>query len=240
MGSCRYRLVAILVLLLCAGACGRIWNERPTNYQTIVADPNHDRCKAARENERAGKLLQKCKWEEAEEALQQALIADVGYGPAHNNLGKIYHAQGKFYLAAWEFEYASKLMPDRPEPVNNLGLVYEAVDRYDRAIEFYTMAYQMAPQCPEYIGNLARARLKKEGHSAEIGQLLSDLLLFETRPEWVGWAREQLALAGPPKTEVLQSSFPAQDPPGSAEVVAPGIIYRSDLPAAAEAPAQPY
>jgi hypothetical protein len=35
-------------------------------------------------------------------------------GPAHNNLGIVYYRQKKYYLAAWEFQYAAKLMAYSP------------------------------------------------------------------------------------------------------------------------------
>ncbi|NQU23852.1 MAG: tetratricopeptide repeat protein [Candidatus Nealsonbacteria bacterium] len=208
------RLVAILAILPCADGCAPFSSQRQANYQTVAADPNRDPDKAARLNERAGKLLQKSKWNEAEEALQMALIADVGYGPAHNNLGKIRYARGDYYLAAWEFEYAVKLMPDRAEPISNLGMVYEAVDRFDRAIESYTLALQMAPQNPVCIGNLARVRLKRDENDLAARDLLRDLVLYDTRPEWVQWAREWLALARSPEPAVPVS--PEFIPPGPA------------------------
>jgi hypothetical protein len=31
-------------------------------------------------------------------------------GPAHNNLGIVYYRRKKYYLAAWEFQYAARLM----------------------------------------------------------------------------------------------------------------------------------
>jgi hypothetical protein len=34
-------------------------------------------------------------------------------------------------------------------------------------------------------------KLNREGDADMIGQLLSELLLYNTRPDWVGWARER-------------------------------------------------
>ena len=62
---------------------------------------------------------------EAERLFREAVDVDVAFGPAHNNLGKVYFELEKMYLAAWEFEYAIKLMPHHPGPRNNLGLVLE-------------------------------------------------------------------------------------------------------------------
>ena len=125
------------------------------------------------------------------------------YGPAHNNLGRIYYEQGKYYLAAWEFEYAIQdKCPTGPSPTTTLGMVYEAVDRIDQAIEQYQKAHRMAPQNPEFLGNLARATLKKDEHSPDARDLLSDLLVYDSRPNWTRWARETLAVGKlPPATK---------------------------------------
>ncbi|HET6880136.1 MAG TPA: tetratricopeptide repeat protein [Pirellulales bacterium] len=175
------------------------WRSRAhLDYRTIQADPHHDSELAKTENQRAITLLEKGKMDKAEQALQQALIADVTYGPAHNNLGKIYFSQGKYYLAAWEFEYAAKLMPHRVECQNNIGLVYEAVGKLDEAVDVYTSAYQMNDKNPVIIGNLARARVRRGDCDPAIQQLLADLRLYDDRPDWVAWANERLALGPPP------------------------------------------
>ena len=161
------------------------------------------------------------------------------YGPAHNNLGSVYLRQGKLYLAAWEFEYAAKLMPERPEPNYNLGMVYEQAEQLDQAIDYYSKACQMAPRNPQFIGNLARALLKKSDIAPEAPALLSDLILYDTRPEWVCWAKERLALGKFPKPESAPSVSPPATPPvsppapppaatGGMEVLPPGAIIITD------------
>ena len=139
-------------------------------------------------------LLEQGKLDEAEAKFKEALTADVMYGPAHNNLGKVYYLQKRYYLAAWEFEYAMKLMPYLPEPKNNLGLVFESVDQLDKAVSYYQEAIKMEPENPEVIGNLVRAQLQRDDRDDGVGQLLSELVRIDTCPEWVDWAREKLAL----------------------------------------------
>ena len=106
-------------------------------------------------------LISNCYIAEAEQCLHQSLLADVSFGPAHNTLGKLYFDQKKFYLAAWEFEYAMKTMPNRAEPVNNLGLVYEMVEQTDEAVVHYQKAVDLEPGNPQYVGNLIRARIRR-------------------------------------------------------------------------------
>ena len=154
-------ILAVLALMAVMAGCSLIGNHAKLDYRTAPPDPNHDTEAAKKLNDTALKQLEKDKPEKAEQSLQKALIADVNYGPAHNNLGRLYYCQEKHYLAAWEFEYAIKLMPDRPEPHNNLGLVYEAVGKFNEAIEAYECARKLQPDNPEFLGNLARARIRR-------------------------------------------------------------------------------
>jgi len=222
----RTPFLAFLLALAVFTPCGCLapWREQGPGYATVAAQPLRGEAKALAETERAARLARRGRWDQAEQALQNALIADVTYGPAHNNLGKLYYSQGKFYLAAWEFEYASKLMPDRPEPHNNLGMVYEAVDRLDQAIASYCMAHSMAPQNPVFIGNLARVRLKQDEHDPQARALLSDLLLYDTRPDWVAWAREQLAVAKLPARPSKPGDAQPFGAPDPVEEIPPGDV----------------
>jgi Flp pilus assembly protein TadD len=168
-------------------------STRPAEYRTIPQEAGGDATVASQENARAAEYIDQGKLGDAESALKKALTADVMHGPAHNNLGKVYFQQGKFYLAAWEFQYAAKLMPNRPEPLNNLGLVFEAVGKLDDAVTNYSKALATEPDNAEFIGNAARARLRRGDRDEQVKNLLSDLVLKDTRPEWVAWAREKLA-----------------------------------------------
>ncbi len=119
-------------------------------------------------------------------------MADVTYGPAHNTLGMLYLKQHKLYLAAWEFEYANKQMPERFEPLYNLALVYEAADKLDRAIEYASMAFSIAPRNADVMETLIRTRLRNGESIEEVRPLVKEVLFYETRPSWVCWAKEQL------------------------------------------------
>jgi len=208
------RIAALLLLLpaLFAPGCSRWRSRTHLDYRTIQADPNHDSEQARAENQRAIELLEKGKIDKAEQALRKALIADVTYGPAHNNLGKLYFGQGKFYLAAWEFEYAAKLMPQRAECHNNLGLVYETVGKLDEAVDSYTLAYGIDGKNAVIIGNLARARVRRGDEDPVVRQLLADLRLYDTRPAWLRWANERLALGTLPGSQApLQMTNGAEE-----------------------------
>jgi Flp pilus assembly protein TadD len=190
-------------LALAGGAGGgcasgnRSRDASKSGYETLGAEPQRQTDSAQLDNARAVELMNQGKYDEAESVLKSALTADVMHGPAHNNLGKVYYHQGRLYLAAWEFQYAAKLMPHQPEPLNNLGLVFEAAGKLDDAVTSYGKAMSFEPDNPQFIGNLARARVRRgEGDDADVRELLSKLVMRDTRPDWVEWARRRLATTG--------------------------------------------
>lgn len=199
-----------LALLGCAAAslagCSYIGckDKGPVKYETVEASGRHDTKTACKRHAAALAIInsEKCqeKLDKAEKLLNEALVADVGYGPAHNSLGMVYYLQGKLYLAAWEFEYASKLMPDYAQPYNNLGLVYERAGKYDEAVSYYSMALSRQADDPQVLGNLVRTRLTKGEKGNDLKAMISDLALSHPDPGWRQWARDEAALgkfAGP-------------------------------------------
>ncbi|MEO1527966.1 MAG: hypothetical protein AAFX06_21240 [Planctomycetota bacterium] len=126
----------------------------------------------------------------AETLFRQALEHDVNFGPAHNNLGHIYLARHQLYLAAWEFEYASRLMPELAEPIINQGLAYETAEQLGQALAFYQVAHERFPTHPIAIASLVRTHIKMNGPSEAIGALLDQLILHDSRQNWIEWAKE--------------------------------------------------
>jgi len=201
-------LLAILTLILLV-ACSSS-PSRKAGYHTVAVDPNRNTELAIRENEAGLKAMAAGKLDAAEKHFKATMDADVMYGPGHNNLGKLYYRQDKLYLAAWEFEYAAKLMPGRPEPRNNLGLVFERAGKLNDAIEAYSKARELAPDDVGILENLARAKFRRGDRDDLMREVLSELVLKGTRPEWTTWAREKLALLGGPIT--LPQSPPTLTP----------------------------
>jgi tetratricopeptide (TPR) repeat protein len=227
-------LLALGTSGLCAAGCSPFGKREVRSYTTVVADAQHDAAQARVACDRAAKHFQKGNLAKAEADLQEALIADVSFAPAHNNLGHVYFQQGRLYLAAWEFEYARRLLPGSAEVNNNLGMVYEAAEQLPRAVEYYRMALSMDEGNPEYVGNLARALVRTEPDSPEIRPLLQCLAFNDSRPEWVVWAKDQLNL------EYL--SVPAGAPMVSPRVP-PGATLPEEVstpPAGVELPPPPH
>lgn len=195
----------VLCILLIAGLmAGCQLNNGPSGrgYQTTGADPSRDTETARIRTAAASKLIKSGRLEEAERELRAALAADLFFGPAHNNLGTVYFRQKRFYQAAWEYQYAAKLMPNKAEPLYNLGLVMEAVGKLSDAVKCYEDAVQADPDYLEGVGGLARAYIRSGRRDAKTRDLLSQILLRDTRPEWLAWAREQTTMSGQPAADV--------------------------------------
>src|SRR4051812_2802818 len=193
----QFRSSSFLLLFALAAAgllgCSQHPKTDPSAYETIGKDPRRDAEFARQENARAVALMDAGEYDKAEAALKSALAADVMCGPAHNNLGKIYYRQKKLYVAAWEFQYAMKLMPNQAEPPNNLGLVFEAAGKLDDATESYGKAIALEPENVAAMGNLARARVRRGDRDETVRGLLQKLIERDDRADWLAWERLTLA-----------------------------------------------
>lgn len=188
-------LICSMMILMsgCAASPGR---DGPQQRVRVDADAQRDTDRARHLNARAITLIDQGELEEAKRVLREAIEADVMFGPARNNLGKLYFDENRLYEAAWEFEYAVRTMPHHIEPKNNLALVLERARRLDEAVGYYREALKIEPDNVEVLGNLLRTRLDRGDRGEEVRTQLKDLILKDTRPQWVDWARQQLALIG--------------------------------------------
>ena len=192
-------LLPLVALCAVALACTPPAKEiQKTPYKTLGTDSSRNTQKAAECNARAVELLKDNQVDAAEKELTEALTADVFFGPAHNNLGTVYYRQKKYYLCAWEFQYAAKLMPNKAEPKGNLGMVFEAVGKTAEATKYYEEALTIEPDDIETAANLARVLIAANRKDDRTRKLLDEIVMKDTRPQWVSWAKERLAIMGKP------------------------------------------
>jgi hypothetical protein len=162
---------------------------------------------------------------------EQALAVDPGLGTAHNNLGLVRYYQRRLVPAAEHFDRAIQLLPGDPRPINNLGLTLEAGGRVMEAVDLYAEASELEPDNPLYLGNWLRARVRLGEHSEELIAQLEQLAFTETRPDWLSWTDEQLAVhrnpmldRGPAPTSQLNSKARARARASASEVEADGSL----------------
>lgn len=179
------------IFLLSAPGCRLVeWDSNSLHSTIATHEISH---KAIYHNNKGLKYLSQGKTGKAETHFLKALDYDPAFAAAHNNLGNMYLSRRDLYQAAWEFQRASELEPNSIEPLINLGLLHDEADRLEEAEEFYLQALQVDPRSAIALGNLARVRVKQESDPIEIQSMLRDLVLMDTRPEWVDWAQELLA-----------------------------------------------
>ena len=140
------------------------------------------------------KLFDHGKIQAASDEFQRAISFEQENGSAHNNLGLIYLQQRKLSDAAKEFELATQFLTSDPTPWNNLGMTLEAAGRGLESIEYYQHAYELAPEKPQYLGNLVRTRIRQGENDETVIAQLKELLFIETRPDWIAWIHDQLAI----------------------------------------------
>lgn len=186
-------LIGMQFCLLTLCGCSRFRKSSEGRYETIGSVPVAQAEQAKKLNADALKAARKGNWEKAEQLLKEALESEVNYAPAHNNLGQIYLRRHQLYLAAWEFEFAINLMPDRVEPYINLGLVYETAGQLDKAAEAYESALQRASDSREAISCCARVAVKQDNDPGRTAWLLQQVVMHDDRQEWVRWAQDLVA-----------------------------------------------
>ena len=196
------RLLSLVFVALIATGCTTTagTGDDAEPYRTIRVEPGRNTDEARRQNQIGLDHLERGDLIKASDAFGKALAADVEYGPAHNNLGKVYFKQADWYKAAWEFEYARKLMPKHAEPCNNLALVLEQAGELDRAVILYREATVLDGSI-EYRGNLTRALIRRGERTDEVRNLLQQIIQEDSRTDWVMWARQQHATMGGGKNQ---------------------------------------
>lgn len=182
-------MLAIGLALAASPGCTSSSSTSPYGTQSAEArDPR----KADELNAKATDLIDRDP-HEAEALLREALTADIYHGPAHNNLGTLYLAQGKLYEAASEFEWARKLLPGHPDPRMNLALTLESAGRTDEALATYETALEVYPQHLPSMQALARLRVRSGQVDGRTKELLQEVAFKSEDTGWRDWARIQLA-----------------------------------------------
>ena len=113
-----FKLIQRCTIFLCTILMWSVAGCSSTGHNTeivSIVDARADRPAAVNTNGKGVEALRDGDMEQAEQLFTEAIRHDIAYAPAHNNLGALYLMTDRYYLAAWEFEYAAKLRDEITE-----------------------------------------------------------------------------------------------------------------------------
>jgi tetratricopeptide (TPR) repeat protein len=97
------------------------------------------------------------RYQDAIEAIKQAIRIEPDLAEAHYDLGVAYGKLGRWQDAVEAYKQAIRIKPNYAEAHNNLGNVYPRLGRYQDAIEAYKQAIRIKPDLAEAHYNLGVA-----------------------------------------------------------------------------------
>jgi tetratricopeptide (TPR) repeat protein len=227
-----YRSILYLICCSVVTGCSTVPLADSLDWYTISGENETASRSARRHNALGIKWMNHGKLSKAETHFQKAIELSPRYAAPRNNLGNLLFARQELYLAAWQFERAAELDVYASEPLVNLGLVYEQARQLQRAEECYRRAIEISPYSPVIVGNLARILVRLDGDPAEIRPLLEQLLLIDTRPDWLDWADRLMATRyqGVEVGLLDWSSTTSSSPPLIEEIPSGGAYMQDSLP----------
>jgi tetratricopeptide (TPR) repeat protein len=187
----RWTKQILSALTLCVAGCAAI---RDSGCDEILSASGDSNLQSRIQHSKGVHLVEKGKIAHAASAFERAIALDQTNGSAHNNLGLVHYQQRQLSKAAAEFDVAIQLMPDNPTPLNNLGMTLEAAGRGFEAVDYYHQAHELDPENPLYLGNFVRTRIRLGDNDESLIAQLRELRFIETRPDWVVWIDDQLAI----------------------------------------------
>ena len=139
---------------------GRLAEAERLYRQVCAADPRH-----AGSFHRLGVVAHQLGRPDAVDLLKRAVTLKPGLAEAHNDLGNVLGAQGKFVQAAAAFEQAAVLKPDFADAHYNRGLALGNLGRFGDAAECFQRALALNPQSAlahVHLGHALRAQARRE------------------------------------------------------------------------------
>jgi tetratricopeptide (TPR) repeat protein len=105
-------------------------------------------------------------WRDSESLWTHTLACTSGNSIAHNNLGNVFHDQGRMDEAIAQYQRALEIKPDDDEVHYNLGNVFLQLGRMDEAIAHYQKALAINPNYAKAHNNLGTA-FRQQGRLEE-------------------------------------------------------------------------
>ncbi len=184
----------LLVIPLCLSYCG-CQDPRKTATEELRRELAARRtskihsmalCRKGLDAQEQGELTR------ARRHFQEAVKQDDRNARAWTALGILNFEQNDLQAASLAFHRASRLEPNRYEPLFNLGVLLESAGKQSLAIRKYEAALECAPGQVEVMENLARCYIQAGIKRQEVRHLLTMALKSEQRVEWILWIEQRL------------------------------------------------
>jgi protein O-GlcNAc transferase len=146
---------------------GRLVEAERLYREVCAADPNH-----GESFHRLGVVAHQLGRPDAAEFLARAVALKPDIAEAHNDLGVVLGARGRFAEAAASFARAVALRPDYAEAHNNLGAALRRLGKTDEAVPHYERVAALMPNAFGAHNNLANALM-------ELGRLEAALAHYD-------------------------------------------------------------
>jgi protein O-GlcNAc transferase len=146
---------------------GRLAEAERLYRQVVSANPNH-----VAALHRLGVVAHQLGRPDAPDLLARAVALKPDAAEAHNDLGVVLGARGRFAEAAAAFERAAALRPDYAEAHNNLAGALRRLGKTEQAVAHYERVAALAPNAAGAHNNLANALM-------ELGRLDAALTHFD-------------------------------------------------------------
>lgn len=130
-------------------------------------------------------------WKDSFSLFSRALAVTSGNYIMHNNLGNVFHKEGRLNDAIGQFQQALAIEPDNPEANNNLGNVLSDQGKLDDAARYYRRALKSAEGSSAVYYNLA-VTLSSQGRFSQAAEYCR--MVLDIEPDNIK-ARYRLAVA---------------------------------------------
>jgi tetratricopeptide (TPR) repeat protein len=165
-------VVAVLVLGGAAYARNNVWTDGISLWGDVVRKSSN---KARGYNNLGLRYSEREMPERAKEQFKKAISLYPEFSLAHNNIARIYIAEGDVETGLEHLQAAVRINPDYYKAHYNLGNLYMDMGRYKKAIGHLEAAVRLNPDYAEAYNNLGFALMGSGRPEAAIGQFRNAL-----------------------------------------------------------------
>jgi len=176
----------------CTNSSSRRGNKGALNeIDPAMAMVQRRRQEALAHYQKASKLAEDGKDEQALAEYRKALELDDQLYAAWNNMGQLLMAQGNYSDAVSAYQIAAGIEPTDPRPEYNIGLAYQKVGWAKDAYGHFEKALNRDPNYMPAMRGLVRSAEMQGRGDEELLVLIKQAQLLETDEKWREYFRSQ-------------------------------------------------